>query len=270
MITNNFNNLVYVGQARKSLENRIYWYKRDLILKKKPNAIVKAIKEHGIENFTFTVLEDGIDNQAILDERERYWINYYQSNNPKNGYNKDTGGITGGNKSKETKILIGKTTKEKWANEDTADRMLKGLQKGTETVKKNATKNFVVLVCLNCGKEFKVKPFEAKDKKFCCNKCVGQHLAKTGKAKENSEIAAIKKHQENIIFKQEIKNFIIDWIVNHKDIVSTCPLNKITTTLYPLLEAIKQKYNIKDIRSLFICFEAKNKKEFLFALQKYC
>lgn len=271
LITNNFNNLVYVGQARKSLENRIYWYKKDLVLKKdKPNAIVKVMQEHGFENFSFTILEDNIDDQSILDERERYWINYYQSNNPDKGYNKDTGGISGGFKSKDTKALIGKTTKDKWGNEDTASRMREGLRKGTETVKKNALSNFITLTCLNCGKEFKVKPFQAKTKKFCSNKCSGEYFRNSGQAKKVSELAAIKARQHNIDSKQEVKQYMIDWTTEHKDIVSNCPLNKITRTLRPMLKTIERKYNIKDIRTLFICFGVKNRKDFLSALQKYC
>lgn len=271
LITNNFNNLVYVGQARKSLENRIYWYKKDLVLKKdKPNAIVKAMQEHGIENFTFTILEDGIDDQNLLDERERYWINYYQSNNPEKGYNKDTGGISGGLKSKDTKALISKTTRDKWANEDIANRMREGLRKGTETAKKNALSNFTTLICLNCGKEFKVKPFQAKTQKFCSNKCSGEYSRKSGRAKRASELAAIKAHQHNIDSKQEVKQYMIDWVSKHKDIVSSCPLNRIARTLRPMLKAIEREYNIKDIRTLFICFDVKNRKDFLSALQKYC
>lgn len=262
---------MYVGQTKKSLENRIYWYKKELVLKKdKPNAIVSAMQEYGIENFTFTILEDEIINQDVLDERERYWINYYQSNNPNKGYNKDTGGISGGFKSKDTKALIGKTTKDKWENKDTATRMREGLRKGTETVKKNALNNFVIITCLNCGKEFKVKPFQAKTRKFCSNKCFGEYFHKSGQAKRTSELAAIVAHQHNIDSKQEIRQYIINWVTEHKDIVLDCPFNRITNTLRPMLQIIEQKYNIKDIRTLFICFNVKNRKEFLLALQRYC
>ena len=51
-------------------------------------AIHKALKKYGVENFTFTIIEECPQN--MLDERERYWIAYY--NSYKNGYNEDDGG----------------------------------------------------------------------------------------------------------------------------------------------------------------------------------
>ena len=46
--------------------------------------IDKAINELGVENFTFTIIEQCSIEQ--LDERENYWITFYQSLYP-NGYN---------------------------------------------------------------------------------------------------------------------------------------------------------------------------------------
>lgn len=270
LITNNFNNLVYVGQTTKSLQERIYWYKKDIRLKKKVTPIIAAMRENGIDNFFFQVIEDNIEEQTTLDERERYWIQYYESNNPRKGYNRDSGGVSGGSKSQETKDIIGASTKNKWANEETAQRMLAGLRKGTETVKRRAKNNFVTIQCLNCGKHINVKPFEAKTKKFCSLSCLGEYNKKTGKAQEASEIAANLAHKNNLSRKEIIKKDIISWALANKDIVFSCPMNKISTTLNPLLTFIKEKYGIKDFRSLFICFGVKNRKDFLLKLKEFC
>lgn len=270
LLTNNFNDLVYIGQGTKTLEERIYWYKKDIKTKKKLTPILSELKEHGIENFHFEIIEDNITSQLELDERERYWIRYYDSDNPEKGYNRDSGGVLGGFKSKETKKLIGETTKDKWANEEIAKRMLEGLRKGTETVKQRAKTNFVIVKCLQCGKEIKLKPHQAKDRKFCSNGCLGEYNKITGRTKEASKIAADITHQNNLSRKEIIKKDIIGWVSSNKDIVLSCPKNKISTTLEPLFSFIKEKYGIKDFRSLFICFEVNNRKDFLDKLKEFC
>lgn len=49
-----------------------------------------AIRKYGIENFTFEVIEECLRNE--LNEKEKYWIAYYDSYN--NGYNQTPGGDT--------------------------------------------------------------------------------------------------------------------------------------------------------------------------------
>ena len=50
--------------------------------------LYRAISKYGLNNFTITELEECSHN--IVDERERYWIEYYGSF--RNGYNATTGG----------------------------------------------------------------------------------------------------------------------------------------------------------------------------------
>jgi hypothetical protein len=51
-------------------------------------ALYQAFNKYGIENFNFEEIEE-IEN-SLLDEREKYWINYFDSY--KNGYNSTLGG----------------------------------------------------------------------------------------------------------------------------------------------------------------------------------
>ena len=89
-IENQINHLVYIGQA-KIIERRIsahrYIYKNANSLEYN-NQIHTAMREYGIENFTFEVIERCSIER--LNEREKYWISYYDSY--KNGYNGTEGG----------------------------------------------------------------------------------------------------------------------------------------------------------------------------------
>ena len=68
--------------------------------------------------------------------------------------------------------------------------------------------------------------------------------------------------------KEIIKKDIIEWVLNNKIIVNECPYNRITNALSGLQETVLDKYGLKDLRSIFICFNVKNKRELLDELKK--
>ena len=75
-ITNQLTQEVYIGQS-KNIERRIAQHK---VASKKLNEtalLYRKIREYGIENFSFDVIEEC--NVDKLDEREIYWISYYNS-----------------------------------------------------------------------------------------------------------------------------------------------------------------------------------------------
>lgn len=213
-----------------------------------------AINKYGAENFLFKKIDEA-KTQEELDNKERYWIKYYNSNNKDKGYNLDSGGRSGGIKSDETKRKIGETTKEKWKNPEMAAKMRYGLTKGTETVKKNVKK--YPFTCPVCHKTFYYQKHIAESKKFCSIQC----SAKTGSWKKGVKASAEANHLKNIQFKSKVRQDINEWILSHENIVLSCPYNKITPTLKPLLTLIEEKYNIKDIRTLFICYEGVNSRK---------
>ena len=91
-ITNNINGKIYIGQTRVTEPQRWQqhvWHAyndsdNDSLL------LCRAIKKYGKENFTRTIVEE-CDNW-FLNEREKYWINYFNSTNHEIGYNVVEGG----------------------------------------------------------------------------------------------------------------------------------------------------------------------------------
>lgn len=86
-IVNLINNKVYIGQS-KNISRR--WGDHRRRYKTEDCSIYRAIRKYGIENFSFEVIEECDIEQ--LNEREIYWIQYYDSHNPLKGYNLTDGG----------------------------------------------------------------------------------------------------------------------------------------------------------------------------------
>jgi len=83
-ITNTQNNKIYIGKDTSSCPN--YFGSGKLIK--------QSIKKYGINNFKKEIIEN-CDNHKVLCEREKYWIQYYNSNDLKIGYNISDGGDGG-------------------------------------------------------------------------------------------------------------------------------------------------------------------------------
>ena len=96
-ITNKINNKVYIGQvvAKKGLAKR--WKRHVDTAKSGANYLISiAIRKYGEDNFTIEEI-DTADSREELNEKEIYWISYYQSFTDRNkGYNMTSGG-DGGN-----------------------------------------------------------------------------------------------------------------------------------------------------------------------------
>lgn len=91
-ITNNLNGKVYIGQTVQPLRDRWYRHCGNYGSTNENNmAIKRAIKKYGKKNFTIEEIESCDYND--LDEKERFWINYYNSYNE--GYNSTLGGQGG-------------------------------------------------------------------------------------------------------------------------------------------------------------------------------
>lgn len=92
-ITNLINNHSYIGQSR-NIEVR---WKKHIYETSNPDypqyyyTIHKAFRKYGVKNFSFEIIEEC--SEELLNEREIYWIAYYNTYN--DGYNDTLGGECG-------------------------------------------------------------------------------------------------------------------------------------------------------------------------------
>ena len=88
-ITNIINGKLYIGQTRKTIEERFQAH-----LKNAKNHVNRylydAMNKYGYDNFILSLIEECDDN--LLDEREIYWIAFYNTTDKNLGYNMTIGG----------------------------------------------------------------------------------------------------------------------------------------------------------------------------------
>lgn len=85
-IINDINDKVYIGQTKGTIENR---FKSHCYAVKHRNfPLYLAMRKYGIEHFSIQEVEKC--NEEDLNDREKFWIKYYDSYN--NGYNASLGG----------------------------------------------------------------------------------------------------------------------------------------------------------------------------------
>lgn len=152
--TNLINNKVYIGQTKRTLHARIKChYKKS---KFKNTYFGSAINKYGINNFKWEIIElcDSVDK---LNEREKYWISYYNSTNTEIGYNMTKGGAANykkqNNKNREYPFKKGNIPHNKG---------LKGYFKATEETKNkqrnSSPKNKTIYLCFE---GFKIAKFQS-------------------------------------------------------------------------------------------------------------
>lgn len=92
-ITNKIDNKIYIGQTIKTRPSDRFsqhrYNARHLTQENGVSYLHRAMNNEGIDNFTFEVIEE--INNDLLNEREQYWIAFYNSMAP-NGYNLTKGG----------------------------------------------------------------------------------------------------------------------------------------------------------------------------------
>lgn len=124
---------IYIGQS-KNINNRLLFYKNYLC--KKQTKLYNSLLKYGWENHKFEIIEEC--SVLLLNEREEFYINYYNTFNTEHGLNLTSGGnfikLSITTKQKISKSLKGikrsKLTKEKISN------ARKGLKLSTTTKEK--------------------------------------------------------------------------------------------------------------------------------------
>jgi len=86
-ITNKINGKIYIGKTEKSIERRFKEHCAEFAkARSKDRPLYRAFNKYGIENFSIELIEI----TDIPEEREMFWINFYQSY--QKGYNATLGG----------------------------------------------------------------------------------------------------------------------------------------------------------------------------------
>lgn len=88
-ITNQVNQKIYIGKTLLSIEERFSQHKRDSQKETEEiRPLYRAMRKYGVENFSIELVEECSND--IVNDRERYWIEVYQSFHY--GYNATIGG----------------------------------------------------------------------------------------------------------------------------------------------------------------------------------
>tara|TARA_B100000902_G_scaffold375429_1_gene405408 strand:- start:61 stop:912 length:852 start_codon:yes stop_codon:yes gene_type:complete len=200
LIENGINSHKYVGQTMQSLKTRLqlHWSesKRDCA---KHRPLYRAFKKHGIENFKVKILERCEVEE--LNEREVYWINFFNTFKDPHGYNCTEGG-EGGEISEDTKERISEGMKKVNRNEEWVENMSKGLQKKLEKGEKwgfmngnydtwsHAKRKIKAIPVLNPSGNCKI--FALSDKEMIFNSYTEASEFFGGKLKTSAISAAVK------------------------------------------------------------------------------
>lgn len=178
-ITNLINNKIYIGQVyNKSIKARFIRH-CDSANKTSKSYLARAIYKYGKENFKVEQIEECY-SISELNEREKYWIAYYNSTNGEIGYNLTPGG-EGGN------TYLCKSEKEMSIIKHKISNANKG--------KNNANSNQLKIKSIKTGKEYHFDTLTELLKFFNL----------TGKG-----IMSKARHTDNTLFREE-------WLVAFED-----------------------------------------------------
>ena len=88
-ITNKINQKIYIGKSIR-IERRWSEHKAEINNLNNQSHLYRAMRIYGLENFLFEIIEICPNDNSILSEREKYWIQYF--NSYQTGYNETKGG----------------------------------------------------------------------------------------------------------------------------------------------------------------------------------
>lgn len=154
------NGKIYIGQS-VDIERRWGFHRWELVNDRHPNCHLQNAWNKTDGNFEFSVIEYCSVDQ--LDDREIYWISFYQSNDPKKGYNLTTGGdgIRGLERTEEhrknlSKALKGREgpMKGKKFSEEHKQKIARALRGNTNMHFGKDNKASTPVICLDTGERF--------------------------------------------------------------------------------------------------------------------
>lgn len=108
-ITNKTNGKCYIGKSLNIEERWQYHIAHRNVAREYNKPLYCAFRKYGIENFSFEIVEEINNYEEIANEREKYWIEYFNSYGS-TGYNATKGGD--GGETHDMQKKFGKLTAE--------------------------------------------------------------------------------------------------------------------------------------------------------------
>jgi len=260
-ITNKINKKIYIGKSKLSVDKRWKRHIQNALYYKRKGYFYTAIRKYGQDNFNLEILEE-IIIESELNNREKYWIKYYQSNNKNIGYNMTEGGDGGchGEEHKaklrlyrlgtkltdEHKRKISEANKGKEVTKETRDKLSKALT-GKEVSKETRKK----LSAFHKNKPgfFKGRYHSEETKLKLSVVRQGktyEELFGVKKAKEMKEVQKLKIGVLNSTYKEIDREVLKDLI--KKGLLLTEIADRLTTSKYVIRTRIKDFWGCKDLR----------------------
>lgn len=200
-IQNLINGKKYIGQSSKYNSNEEFQQSN---YQGSGKYIKRAIKKYGLKNFKKWVMIKNVTKFNELNKYETLYIKKFKTRWP-NGYNLTDGGEGfRGNHSKESKLMIGKSSSKRIRTENWKNKISAGVKKSgkhsPESYKnfskkmRGRTKSYRIKICIVCHEEYKPKSGCQKT----CNECMKIDNRKRYHSEKTKEL--IRKGRKNVIF----------------------------------------------------------------------
>lgn len=169
-IKNTKNNKIYIGQST-NIEKRWNAHRNrpfNSNASQYNSPLYRAIRKYGLSAFVFEVIEEC--SISLLNEKEQFYIQLYQANNPKFGYNLTIGGQSASVPSKLSStdidniytLLLNTDLTEKQIAEQfgVSQRLISGINLGQYhllpglTYPLRSKEQRKLKACIDCGKKF--------------------------------------------------------------------------------------------------------------------
>lgn len=143
-IENKQNGKVYIGQTKGSLKERLnnnfHGHFKRAFVENKNHPLYDAMRKYGKSGFTYEIIEE-VSND-LLDEREIYWIEFYNSHNILKGYNLTDGGkgISGTKWSREARRKQSIRMKQKMNTPQVKKKLSEGVRRANAARSEEAQK----------------------------------------------------------------------------------------------------------------------------------
>ena len=262
-VTNLYNNKIYIGQTTHSLNHRKNVHYKDAKYHKEHSCYFHlALLKYPVDFFKWEIIEE-VNSIDELNNREIYWIKFYDSTNKEKGYNLKLGGANGGFASEELKIKLKNITIQRWNDRDIATKMLEALNKGTKTRILKSLNHFIIKVCKNCNQEFKYRPRDFNYiPKFCSNNCRNEFM-------HNQALHNIQRINNIKIIQQKLNNekniqLINNWVANnfYRFVDDVYKYRKI------IFNELKALFNVKQERTILKMLNVTKMSDFIQILSK--